>query len=62
MYHVLDYKLEPQEISIFCYCAHCGGEIYEREDIYDIDGDLIHEYCLRDYFEGFKKIAERVSA
>ena len=62
MYHVTDYKLEPSEDKIFCYCAHCGGEVYEGEGIYNFDSDLIHEYCLGDYFEGFKSTAERVGA
>lgn len=62
MYYVPDYQLEPQETCVFCYCAHCGSEIYEGEDIYKIDRDLIHEYCLRDYFEEFKCTAERVGA
>ena len=31
------------------YCDQCGGEIYEGEEVYDIDGDTIHEDCLLDY-------------
>lgn len=41
--------LEPPEDKVFCYCDYCGGEIYEGEDIYEIDGDIIHEDCLLDY-------------
>ncbi len=38
-------------------CAHCNMEIYAGEDYYFIDGDLVHEDCLRsfseDYFRDF---------
>lgn len=41
--------LEPPEDVIFGYCNHCGGEIYEGETYYDIDGQNIHADCLRDF-------------
>lgn len=47
--------LEPPEDKIFGYCAHCGGEIYEGEDIYVIDSEAIHEDCLRDFAEEYFK-------
>ena len=60
MEHVADYMLEPPADRIYCFCAHCGGEIYEGESVYDIEHDLIHNYCLGDYFEDNKRIVERV--
>lgn len=45
--------LDPPEDVVIGYCACCGGEIYEGEDIYEIDGDLIHDDCLSEYAEKF---------
>ncbi len=42
-------SIEPPEDIIFGYCAFCGGEIYDGETIYRIDGDYIHEDCLADF-------------
>lgn len=48
--------LEPPEDKIYGYCNLCGGEIYEGDTIYEINGQLIHEECLeefaKDYFSG----------
>ena len=41
--------LDPPEDKVFGYCDHCGGEIYEGEEVYEIDGNIIHEDCLLDY-------------
>ena len=41
--------LEPPEDKIFGYCDFCGGEIYEGDTVYDIDGQRIHEDCLGDF-------------
>lgn len=31
-------------------CAHCGGEIYEGDEVVrDIDGNDVHAECWRDY-------------
>ena len=45
--------LEPPEDKIFGYCDHCGGEIYEGDTVYDIDGQRIHEDCLEDFARGY---------
>lgn len=42
-------SLEPPEDVPVGYCEHCGGEIYEGETVYRIDGQLIHEDCLWDF-------------
>lgn len=52
--------LEPPEDKIFGYCDHCGGEIYMGEDIYEINGDIIHEDCLLDYAR--ENLAEKKEA
>lgn len=52
--------LEPPEDKIFGYCDHCGGEIYEGEEVYEIEGDIIHEDCLLDYVR--KNLAVRKEA
>ena len=41
--------LEPPEDVIVGYCNQCGGEIYEGEEVYDIDCCTVHEDCLLDY-------------
>lgn len=41
--------LEPPEEKPIAYCDYCGGEIYEGETVYNIDGQLIHEDCLHDF-------------
>lgn len=49
MYDIPERPLDPPEDVIVGYCDHCGGEIYEGEEIYEIDGDVVHEDCLLDY-------------
>lgn len=47
--YIPERPLDPPEDKVFAMCDHCGGEIYEGEEYYEIDGDLIHEDCLLDY-------------
>lgn len=42
---------EPEVIG---YCAACNSEIYETDDCYDIDGDMIHDDCLTAWAEKFR--------
>ena len=44
-----EYHLDPPEDRIFAVCDQCGGEIYEGETYYDIEGDYIHEDCFEEY-------------
>ncbi len=46
---MMNHLLEPDLERIFAYCEHCGGEIYDGEDYYEIDGDCIHEDCFYEY-------------
>lgn len=48
-YGIYEPPLDPPEEVVVAHCDCCGDEIYEGEDVYEIDGDLIHEDCLWDY-------------
>lgn len=37
-------------------CEHCGDNIYADEDYYDIEGEIIHEDCLREWAEKYRVI------
>lgn len=54
--------LEPPEDKPVSYCGFCGGEVYEGDTVYRIDGQLIHEDCLedfaKDYFADCKEVVE----
>ncbi len=36
-------------------CAECGEAIAYGEDYYDIEGELLHEDCLREWAEKFRR-------
>lgn len=36
-------------------CTHCGEDVYDYEDHYDIDGDLFHEECLLDWAQQYRR-------
>ena len=42
---------DPQNVAPLQYCHACGGEIYPGEDVYVIDGYIIHARvdCLVSY-------------
>ena len=48
--------LEPPEDVIVGYCNQCGGEIYEGEEVYDIDCCTVHEDCLLDYVRAYDSL------
>ena len=35
-------------------CAHCGEDVYEYEEHYDLDGDLVHSDCLMGWADNYK--------
>ena len=45
---------EPEYIG---NCEHCSDVIYDDEDYYDIDGVLLHEDCLKDWADEYKRKA-----
>lgn len=55
MYDIPERPLDPPEDKVFAMCDCCGGEIYEGEDYYSIDGELIHEDCLHDFADEYFK-------
>lgn len=44
---------DPQEAKVMAYCEGCGGEIYEGEDVYCINEDILHfdDECLARYID-----------
>jgi hypothetical protein len=44
------------------YCEGCGEEIYPREDVYCVNGDIIHAEweCLYRYIDPELKTVEEV--
>lgn len=40
-------RLEPKDPPIIGYCAHCGGELYEGENITNIDGQSWCPDCFK---------------
>ena len=49
---------QQQEMVVFKTCDMCGGEIYEGDEYYDFDDEVICEDCLMDYVNEFRKTAE----
>ncbi len=47
--NIPELPLEPPDDIIVGYCNQCGGEIYDGETVYRIDGQRIHEDCLGDF-------------
>lgn len=45
---------EPRAIA---KCSVCGEDIVAGEDFYDIDGETIHDDCLREWAEQYRGIA-----
>jgi len=44
---------DPQDADVLAYCEGCGGEIYEGEDVYVVDGVILHAEldCLYQYID-----------
>ena len=42
---------EPKKIGV---CEECSDPIYDGEDYYEIDGDMLHEDCLYDWAHKYK--------
>lgn len=49
MIHVEDYKLEPPEDIVSCYCYECGREIFVGEDYYHFEYEIICEDCINNF-------------
>ena len=44
-----------QERHFLCRCSQCGEALYDYDDYYDFDGDKVHEDCVMDWIEQFKR-------
>jgi len=44
---------DPQDAEVMANCEGCGGEIYEGEDVYVVDGVILHAEwdCLYQYID-----------
>jgi len=51
---------DPQDAEVMAYCKGCGGEIYEGEDVYVVDGLILHAEwdCLYQYIDPKLKTVE----
>ena len=45
---VVDSEWQPMYKPV-CRCGECGGDIYEGNDFYDFDGDIVCDDCKWDY-------------
>lgn len=46
-----NWRRSEREPEVVGCCEGCGDDIYSGEDIFDFDGDLLHQdsCCCRDY-------------
>lgn len=44
---------DPQAAKVMARCEGCGGEIYEANEVYCVNGDIIHAdiMCLYKYID-----------
>lgn len=55
-YDIPERPLEPPYYEPIGYCAECGGEIYEGQDIYEIQKEWFCEDCIAySYTEAHRK-------
>lgn len=50
---IAGYSPEEEE-SVVATCAMCECNLYEGEEVYEINGEYICENCIADYYEEFK--------
>lgn len=36
-------------------CIHCGEAVYDYDDHYDIEGDVLHQECLTGWAEQYRR-------
>jgi len=46
-------RSDPAEAEVMTHCAGCGGEIYQGEDVYVVNGEILHNdwECLVRYID-----------
>ena len=52
--------LNPDDPVVVGVCPVCFGEIYKGEQVYNVDGEKIHEECLLEWAQARyeKEVAE----
>lgn len=52
----IHYGMEPKETTcpVLGKCEGCGEPIYPYEEYYDIEGELVHWDCLREWADKYK--------
>lgn len=38
---------------VVCLCELCSGEIYEQDDFYDFDGEIVCQGCIDSYIDDY---------
>ena len=41
--------------KVICRCDQCSGEIYEQDDFYDFDGEIVCEGCIDSYIADHRR-------
>lgn len=41
--------------KVICRCEQCSGEIYEQDDFYDFDGEIVCEGCIDSYIADHRR-------
>ncbi|SDH85578.1 hypothetical protein SAMN04489735_10854 [Aneurinibacillus thermoaerophilus] len=46
---------DPQETHVVGECLSCGGEVYEGEEVWEVEGEYLHDGydCIRGYIADF---------
>ena len=48
---------DEAEDIVFCKCSTCSYDIYEGEECYDVDGDMVCDGCTHDYMRQYRVVA-----
>lgn len=51
MVYMGDYHIR----KMICRCDQCSGEIYEQDDFYDFDGEIVCEGCFDTYIADHRR-------
>lgn len=42
--------LNPYDLEILVsYCPLCDGEVYKGEEVFNVEGEYVHEECFEEY-------------
>lgn len=39
--------------KVICRCNQCSGEIYEQDDFYDFDGEIVCKGCIDSHINDY---------